>query len=128
LYDPSYDLSLITYSILSNIKESASILSKRQISDQKDREIYGHFEGILRPLIFNSLPGLRMRYTAVGEKGDPHIIYSFTMRNEGFFRGLRPSFKGLKVIHTLKNLFCYVVLICNLVQEFNGLVSKGPAI
>ena len=33
-----------------------------------------------------------------------------------------------KVIHTQKNLFCYVALICNLVQEFNGLVSKGPAI
>jgi hypothetical protein len=36
--------------------------------------------------------------------------------------------KGVKVIHTAKNLFCYVVSICNLVQEFNGLVSiKGPA-
>jgi hypothetical protein len=35
---------------------------------------------------------------------------------------------GSKVIHTRKNLFCYVVSICNLVQEFNGLVSiKGPA-
>jgi hypothetical protein len=30
-------------------------------------------------------------------------------------------------IHRTKNLFCYVALICNLVQEFNGLVSKGPA-
>ena len=35
---------------------------------------------------------------------------------------------AFKVIHTPKNLFCYVALICNLVQEFNGLVSKGPAI
>lgn len=33
-----------------------------------------------------------------------------------------------KVIHTRKNLFCNVALICNLVQEFNGLVSKGLAI
>ena len=33
-----------------------------------------------------------------------------------------------KVIHTPKKLFCNVALICNLVQEFNGLVSKGPAI
>jgi hypothetical protein len=33
-----------------------------------------------------------------------------------------------KVIHTSKKLFCNVVSICNLVQEFNGLVSiKGPA-
>jgi len=30
----------------------------------------------------------------------------------------------LKVIHRSKNLFCYVAHICNLVQEFNGLVSK----
>jgi hypothetical protein len=36
--------------------------------------------------------------------------------------------KGFKVIHTIKNLFCNVALICNLVQEFNGLVSKGLAI
>jgi hypothetical protein len=35
---------------------------------------------------------------------------------------------AFKVIHRAKNLFCYVALICNLVQEFNGLVSKGPAI
>jgi len=34
--------------------------------------------------------------------------------------------RGSKVIHTAKNLFCNVVSICNLVQEFNGLVSiKG---
>jgi hypothetical protein len=32
-----------------------------------------------------------------------------------------------KIIHSIKNLFCYVALICNLVQEFNGLVSKGSA-
>ena len=32
----------------------------------------------------------------------------------------------MKVIHTPKNLFCYLGAICNLVQEFNGLVSiKG---
>ena len=32
----------------------------------------------------------------------------------------------LKVIHTRKKLFCYLAAICNLVQEFNGLVSiKG---
>jgi len=31
---------------------------------------------------------------------------------------------GVKVIHRGKNLFCYVAHICNLVQEFNGLVSK----
>ena len=36
--------------------------------------------------------------------------------------------EGSKVIHTAKKLFCYVGSICNLVQEFNGLVSiKGPA-
>jgi len=32
--------------------------------------------------------------------------------------------KLLKVIHRVKKLFCYVAHICNLVQEFNGLVSK----
>ncbi len=30
-------------------------------------------------------------------------------------------------MHRVKNLFCYVPRICNLVQEFNGLVSKGSA-
>jgi hypothetical protein len=35
--------------------------------------------------------------------------------------------KAFKVIHTAKKLFCNVTLICNLVQEFNGLVSKGLA-
>ena len=30
-----------------------------------------------------------------------------------------------EVIHRIKNLFCNVTHICNLVQEFNGLVSKG---
>jgi hypothetical protein len=38
------------------------------------------------------------------------------------------EYEGVKVIHTVKNLFCNVALICNLVQEFNGLVSKGLAI
>ena len=32
-----------------------------------------------------------------------------------------------KIMHSTKNLFCYVIRICNLVQEFNGLVSKGSA-
>jgi hypothetical protein len=32
---------------------------------------------------------------------------------------------ALKVIHSRQNIFCYVVHICNLVPEFNGLVSKG---
>ncbi len=31
----------------------------------------------------------------------------------------------MKVIHSPENLFCNVGHICNLVQEFNGLVSKG---
>ena len=35
---------------------------------------------------------------------------------------------SFKIIHSIKNLFCYVALICNLVQEFNGLVSKGSAV
>ena len=29
-----------------------------------------------------------------------------------------------KVIYRAKKLFCYVTHICNLVPEFNGLVSK----
>lgn len=48
------------------------------------------------------------------------------------YEGLSTVFHALseasKVIHTVKNLFCNVALICNLVQEFNGLVSKGLAI
>jgi hypothetical protein len=31
---------------------------------------------------------------------------------------------AVKVIHSSKKLFCNVAQICNLVQEFNGLVSK----
>jgi len=31
---------------------------------------------------------------------------------------------SVKVIHSFKKLFCNVGHICNLVQEFNGLVSK----
>jgi hypothetical protein len=46
----------------------------------------------------------------------------------GFWGCLSKKAVGFKVIHTGKNLFCNVALICNLVQEFNGLVSKGPAI
>lgn len=34
------------------------------------------------------------------------------------------DFLGLKVINSSKNLFCYLAQICNLVPEFNGLVSK----
>jgi len=49
-----------------------------------------------------------------------------------FYKHFCPHFgrgyEGVKVIHTVKNLFCNVALICNLVQEFNGLVSKGLAI
>ena len=45
-----------------------------------------------------------------------------------FFECIGTGDEGFKVIHTEKNLFCYVALICNLVQEFNGLVSKGLAI
>jgi hypothetical protein len=39
----------------------------------------------------------------------------------------QPMKGRFKIIHSIKNLFCYVALICNLVQEFNGLVSKGSA-
>ena len=47
---------------------------------------------------------------------------------ECFWRHFGRRSEGVKVIHTAKNLFCNVALICNLVQEFNGLVSKGLAI
>lgn len=33
-------------------------------------------------------------------------------------------FQAMKVIHSNKKLFCKVMQNCNLVQEFNGLVSK----
>ena len=36
--------------------------------------------------------------------------------------------RRFEIIHMTKNLFCYVIRICNLVQEFNGLVSKGPVV
>jgi hypothetical protein len=55
-------------------------------------------------------------------------IYCITITYENKTACWRRMGGGFKVIHTAKNLFCYVALICNLVQEFNGLVSKGPAI
>ena len=45
-----------------------------------------------------------------------------------FWERFGGRYEAVKVIHTVKNLFCNVALICNLVQEFNGLVSKGLAI
>ena len=57
-----------------------------------------------------------------------YLIYWLLMHYGAFFCLRKPVFYPFKVIHTVKNLFCYVALICNLVQEFNGLVSKGPAI
>jgi|GEM_PF-3262792 len=50
------------------------------------------------------------------------------MYYRAFYSGFQCIEKGFKVIHTVKKLFCNVVRICNLVQEFNGLVSKGLAI
>jgi hypothetical protein len=36
------------------------------------------------------------------------------------------SHREAKVLHKAKKIFCYVGSICNLVEEFNGLVStKG---
>ena len=49
------------------------------------------------------------------------------MYYEPFLSVVFISWKAFKVIHTAKKLFCNVTLICNLVQEFNGLVSKGLA-
>ena len=59
--------------------------------------------------------------------GGPVICYK-TITYEVFFNVFRTRRMGSKVIHTAKNLFCNVALICNLVQEFNGLVSKGLAV
>ena len=56
------------------------------------------------------------------------LIYLISIIYSAFEGPVRRPLKGSKVIHTVKNLFCNVALICNLVQEFNGLVSKGPAI
>ena len=39
-------------------------------------------------------------------------------------RGIYEEINIARVIHSGKNLFCNVGHICNLVQEFNGLVSK----
>jgi len=47
----------------------------------------------------------------IANSNSPHLDFLSTMVR-------------LKVIHSLKKLFCYVAHICNLVQEFNGLVSK----
>jgi len=57
------------------------------------------------------------------------IVYDYlSIIYERFWRHFGRRSEGVKVIHTAKNLFCNVALICNLVQEFNGLVSKGLAI
>ena len=48
------------------------------------------------------------------------IIVIFLSHSKSYFQ----KKEGSKVIHSNKNLFCYVAHICNLVQEFNGLVSK----
>lgn len=37
-------------------------------------------------------------------------------------------FEGTKVFNNIKNLFCYVTHYCNLVAEFNGLVSKKRSV
>jgi hypothetical protein len=85
------------------------------------------FSGGLAPglrLIFNILKKIQP-IKSVPKKNVNTCISMFY--NE-YFEWMTDSPAGFKVIHTPKNLFCYVVLICNLVQEFNGLVSKGPAI
>ena len=56
------------------------------------------------------------------------VIICFSVHYEGWKAHGSDKTNDFKVIHRAKNLFCYVALICNLVQEFNGLVSKGPAI
>ena len=58
----------------------------------------------------------------------PIIIVCLLIIYKHFRACFGSSSEGVKVIHTAKNLFCNVALICNLVQEFNGLVSKGLAI
>jgi len=56
------------------------------------------------------------------------IKYCLLISYTYFWTCRKGGLEGVKVIHTVKNLFCNVALICNLVQEFNGLVSKGLAI
>jgi len=56
------------------------------------------------------------------------ISYCILTSYEYFWMRFGGRDEAVKVIHTVKNLFCNVALICNLVQEFNGLVSKGLAI
>jgi hypothetical protein len=58
----------------------------------------------------------------------PIVLYCCSTIYERFWTHFGRRSEGVKVIHTAKNLFCNVALICNLVQEFNGLVSKGLAI
>ena len=75
-------------------------------------------------LIFNLLPDSLLGRASP----DAAIIHCKTTIYELFLITFPTRRMGSKVIHTAKNLFCNVPLICNLVQEFNGLVSKGPAI
>lgn len=56
------------------------------------------------------------------------INYYYTMHYSDVLEIFKDPGRGFKVIHTPKKLFCNVMLICNLVPEFNGLVSKGLAI
>ncbi|HEV2479614.1 MAG TPA: hypothetical protein VGS79_08110 [Puia sp.] len=75
-------------------------------------------------LIFNLLPNSLLGRAPSGGG----VIICYTTIYEGFLDGFLTCRMASKVIHTRKNLFCNVALICNLVQEFNGLVSKGLAI
>jgi hypothetical protein len=53
------------------------------------------------------------------------IINYFRIEWEIFKKLRQRRLQVRKVIHRSKNIFCGVLQNCNLVPEFNGLVSKG---
>ena len=102
-------------------------MPKRQVRDKKDRQFSDDFWGVRPMLIFNILLGPASGWTVRRVFRIFYIINWYTIIKVAFFSHWKGPFCPFKVIHTIKNLFCYVALICNLVQEFNGLVSKGSA-
>ncbi len=54
------------------------------------------------------------------------ILKTQTKFRQNAFFGITQT--QLKVFNNPKNLFCYVAHYCNLVAEFNGLVSKKGSV
>ena len=115
------------YIFLIDIFHTTSQLPKRQAAAKKTVRFFEFHKVPWPMLILNILLGYFEGWAA-GEKWKCYFISHLLSHTYMPFCSWKIyDFYPLKVIHTDKKLFCYVALICNLVQEFNGLVSKGSA-